>query len=96
MPDSLLSQLVNDAWDKIKKAVDDGLALGAQKTLADLVTVLNQQSEGLISQSYQPIRKGNCQIYMRQSVTATEYDYLYKFPLGYETLRSPDYNAIKA
>jgi hypothetical protein len=43
MPDSLVSQLVNSAWDKISKAVADGLAPGKQQTLADVVSVVTRQ-----------------------------------------------------
>jgi hypothetical protein len=42
MPDSLIVQFVNNAWDDIQKKVSDGLAFGKQKTLSDVVTVVTE------------------------------------------------------
>lgn len=96
MPDSLITQLVNGAWDNISKAVSDGLAFGKQKTLSDVVPVL---SEKLVTTAWQPPRymaTGESRSYIRQSATAgVIFDYLHRFRLDYYSLQSPDLNAIK-
>jgi hypothetical protein len=95
MPDSLISQLVNNAWDEINQAVSVGLAFGNQKTLSDVITVLTKQ---LATMTWEPRvyeQAGAGRRCVRQSATAAAFDYRYRFPLSYDTLRSPDTDSIK-
>ena len=97
MPDSLITQLVNEAWDDIQKKVNDGLAFGAQKTLSDVVTVVTEKLPDTSWQQGCSFHAGGGCVRVRQSATAAAiFDYMYRFQLGYDSLQSPDYDKIKA
>jgi hypothetical protein len=87
MPDSLISQLVNNAWDEISQAVSVGLAFGNRKALSDIITVSTKQVSATTWQfrMYEPADRGRrC---VRRSATSAAFDYRYRFPLGYDELR---------
>src|SRR5690242_20742057 len=97
MPDSLIAQLVNEAWDDISKVVSNGLAFDKQKTLTDVVTVV---TEKLATTTWQPSRytaTGGGRSSVRQSATGEKiFEYMHRFHLDYDALRSPSLDAIKA
>ena len=99
MPDSLITQFVNDAWDPISKAVTKGLGLAGQKTLSDVVTIV---TEKVAPQKWQPaeyVPKGGGRSRVRESAeskSAAVFDYLHRFHLDYDTLQSPDLGGIEA
>jgi hypothetical protein len=95
MPDSLVSQLVNSAWDKISEAVADGLASGKQPTLADVVSVVTRQLDATTWDLPVDRQADDCWRRFRRSTTMTAFDYQYRFLLSYDALRSPDTDRIR-
>jgi hypothetical protein len=94
MPDSLVSQLVNSAWDKISEAVADGLAPGQQQALADVVSVVTRPLDATTWDSpVEHTADGGCRV--RQSATTMAFDYQYRLLLCYDQLRSPDTDRIR-
>ena len=90
MPDSLISQLVNNAWDEISQAVSVGLAFGNRKTLSDVITVLTKQVAATTWQPRVYEQAGLGRRCVRRSATSAAFDYRYRFPLSYDVLRSLD------
>ena len=95
MPDSLVSQLVNSAWDKISEVVADGLASGKQQTLADVVSVVTRQLDATTWHPPVDRQADGGWRRIRISTTMTAFDYQYRLPLSYDELRSPDTDRIK-
>jgi hypothetical protein len=95
MPDSLVSQLVNSAWDKISEAVADGLAPVKQQTLADVVSVVTRQLDDMTWGPPVVRQAGGGWRRLRTSTTMTAFDYQYRLPLSDDALRSPDTDRIR-
>ena len=95
MPDSLISQLVNNAWEEISQAVSIGLAFGNRKTLSDVITVVSKQVAATTWQPRLYEQAGTGRRCVRESATTAAFDYRYRFPLSYDTLRSPHADSIQ-
>jgi hypothetical protein len=97
MPDSLITQLVNEAWDDIQTKVNDGLAFGGQKTLSDVITAVPEKLPDTSWQQGSSFHMGGGCVRVRQSATAAAiFDYMYRLHLGYDSLQSPEYDKIEA
>lgn len=95
MQDSLVSQLKNSAWDEISKAVSDGLALVSQQKLSDVLTVVTGPVTISTWQSAAEVKAAGGFRHVRPSVNKMAFDYVYRFPLNYDELRSPGSDSIK-
>jgi hypothetical protein len=103
MPDSLIAQLVNEAWDDSSKIVsnglvfDNGLSSDKQKTLSDVVIVVTDKLAATTWQPSHYTATGGGRTCVRQSATGEKiFDYMHRFHLDYDALRSPSLDAIKA
>jgi hypothetical protein len=98
MPDPLVIQLVGNVWDDLSKAVNTGLALGGDKTLADVIPVVT----GKLTDTTWPspvadAGPGLGQSLVRSSASSrTAFDYLHRYHLSYDALRSPDLDGLTA
>jgi hypothetical protein len=95
MPDSLIVQFLNNAWDDLQKEVRDGLASGKQKTLPDILTIVTEKLPDTTWQQGKDSDVGGGRVRVRQSATAAIFDYMYRFHLNYDNLQSPDPDMIK-
>jgi hypothetical protein len=97
MPDPLTTQLVNGAWDGISQAVTEGLGRGSQKNLSDVVPV-DQKTltvSGWQDSRAESLGGGTSQVRSLVGSPST-LDFLHRFHLDYDALRTPPLSGIKA
>ena len=98
MPDPLVVQLVGNVWDDLSQAVNTGLALGEDKTLADVIPVVTGKlTDTTWSSPVAGVGPGLRQSLVRSSASPrASFDYLHRYHLSYDALRSPGLDELTA
>jgi len=104
MPDSITSQLINGAWDSIKKAVDDGLSLAVPYDVPapslDTVAVVTKEQVSDVKpadwhDTQLPDVPAEIQAQVQVEQSGDAFYIVHHLDLSYHALRSPDTDAVK-
>jgi hypothetical protein len=98
MPDPITAELINSAWDDIKAAVAEGLAMpnpyGVPRPTLCTVAVVSCEKPSK-AESWQHVQVPDAPAHVRVEQSGNVVDIMHHYNLSYHNLRSPDMEAIQ-
>jgi hypothetical protein len=98
MPDPITAQLIDKAWDDIKEAIDEGLAMpnpyGVPRPVLDTVAVVSTEKPSE-TKDWHHIQIPDAPAHVRVEESGNVIDIMHHYSLSYHELHAPDKEAIK-